>query len=106
MLVRANINLKGAIYKTAIGSIGLSLIVGVLPMFSLVQGLWVGFAVFLYGVLGFLLPQRYLQGISKLRYTVCMLLLLLMIGTFLKMAVRLGFNVKYIVSIPQVSLNI
>lgn len=105
-LITKVINIKPAIWKTLVISIGVSAIVGALPMFSFVQGIWAGFGLFLYVVLGFFLPQKYLKGISIIRYTVCMLLLLLMISVFLKMALRLGFNVKYIVSIPQVSLNI
>jgi hypothetical protein len=30
----------------------------------------------------------------------------MMIGVFLKVTLRLGFNVKYVVSLPQVSFNI
>jgi quinol-cytochrome oxidoreductase complex cytochrome b subunit len=105
-LVRREINTKAAIWKTLVVSLGLAAIVGAFPMFTFIQGIWVAFGVFIYFVLGFLLPQRYLKGISIIRYVVCMSLLLLMIGVFLKIAVRLGFNVKYIVSIPQVSLNI
>lgn len=106
LLVKAQFNLKSTILKVLLCAVGVAAIIGVLPMFKFVQGLWIGFGIFLYVVLGFLLPQHYLKGISKLRYVVCMALLLMMIGVFLKMAVRLGFNVKYIVSIPEVSLNI
>ncbi len=106
LLVKKEFNLKPAILKVLAGAVAIAVILGVLPTFSFVQGAWVGFALFLYLVLGFLLPQKYLKGISKVRYVVCMTLLLIMIGVFLKVAVRLGFNVKYIVSVPAVSLNI
>lgn len=106
LLKKFEFNLKPLIWKILAGSIVLAFIVGVLPNFDFTQGLWIAFAVFLYLVLGVLLPQHYLKTISKIRYTVCMVLLLLMISVFLKMALRLGFNVKYIISIPQVSFNI
>jgi hypothetical protein len=106
LLKKFEFNLKPLIWKILAGSVVLAFIVGVLPNFDFTQGLWIAFAVFLYVVLGVLLPQHYLKTISKIRYTVCMLLLLLMISVFLKMALRLGFNVKYIISIPQVSFNI
>jgi quinol-cytochrome oxidoreductase complex cytochrome b subunit len=105
-LIKADIKLKPAIWKTLGIAVGLALVLGVLPAFSFNQGAWVGFGLFLYVVLGVLLPQKYLKNLSNLRYLVCMFLLLLMMGVFLKMVLRLGFNVKYVVSIPQVSLNI
>lgn len=105
-LIKASIAVKPAIRNALLGSVGLGVIIGVLPMFSFVQGAWIGFGVFLYVVLGVILPQAYLKNLSALRYTVCMLLLLMMVGVFLKVALRLGFNVKYIVSVPQVNFNI
>jgi quinol-cytochrome oxidoreductase complex cytochrome b subunit len=106
LLVKASINLKPAILRTLGISVGVAIICGFLPNFDFIKGAWIGVGIFSYVVLGFLLPQTYLKNISKLRYIVCMSLLLLMIAVFLKVALRLGFNVKYIVSIPQVSLNI
>jgi quinol-cytochrome oxidoreductase complex cytochrome b subunit len=105
-LIKAEFNIKPAVLKMLGVAVAIAFIVGVLPMFSFAQGAWIGFGLFLYVVLGVLLPQKYLKNISNLRYVVCMALLLMMIGVFLKMTVRLGFNVKYIVSVPQVSFNI
>jgi quinol-cytochrome oxidoreductase complex cytochrome b subunit len=105
-LIKFRFNVKSAVVKTLGFAIGLALIVGVLPGSTFAQGAWVGFGVFTYAVLGVILPRTYLEKIDKVRYIVCMALLLMMIGVFLKMAVRLGFNIKYIVSIPQVSFNI
>jgi quinol-cytochrome oxidoreductase complex cytochrome b subunit len=106
LLVKAQFNLKSAITKVLICSIAVSVIFGVMPMFSFAQGAWIGFGLFLYWVLGFLLPQHYLKGLDKVRYFICMALLLMMIGVFLKVAVKMGFNVKYIFSMPEVSLNV
>lgn len=106
LLLKCEINVKSSVKKVLGGVLLLSFIVGVLPGFTFVQGAWVGFGVGLYLIFGVLLPTKYLKGISVIRYVVCMSLLLMMIGVFLKMTLRLGFNVKYIVSIPQVSFNI
>ncbi len=106
LLIKCEINVKSSVKKIFGGAFLLALIVGVLPSFTFVQGAWVGFGVGLYLIMGVILPTHYLKGISKIRYTVCMALLLMMIGVFLKVTLRLGFNIKYIVSIPQVSLNV
>jgi len=105
-LIKAQFAVRSAIIKVFAGSVMVALIVGVLPGFSFIQGFWVAFGLFIYLVGGVILPTSYLKTISNLRYAVCMVLLLLFIGTFLKVALRLGFNVKYVVAIPQVSLNI
>lgn len=106
LIKKTDIQLKPAVLKVLVLSIGLAAIFGMFPQFDFVQGAWIGFGLFLYIVLGVLFPQKYLRTIDKIRYAVCMALLLLMIGVFLKIAMRLGFNVKYIISIPQVSFNI
>ncbi len=106
LLIKTEFNVKATVKKILGGSALLALIIGVLPWSTFIQGAWVGFGVAMYLIMGVVLPQHYLKGISKIRYVVCMSLLLMMIGVFLKVAVRLGFNVKYIVSIPQVSFNI
>lgn len=105
-LVKAQFAVGPSIVKLLGACIMIALIVGVLPKSTFVQGAWVGFGLFLYLVGGLLLPTAYLKNLSNLRYVVCMTLLLLFIGVFLKMSLRLGFNVKYVVHIPQVSLNI
>jgi len=104
-IIRTEFNIKSSILKVIGGAIGLAVIIGVMPMFTLTQGAWIGFAFFIYLVLGLIMPTKYLKNLSPLRYMVCMVLLLLMIGVFLKMSLRLGFNVKYIFSLPQVNLN-
>jgi quinol-cytochrome oxidoreductase complex cytochrome b subunit len=106
LLLKFEFNMKSALIKMLGVALAVTLITGVLPQFTFSQGAWLGFAIFLYVVLGVLLPQKYLKGIDKVRYAVCMVFLLMMIGVFLKMSLRLGFNVKYLVSIPQVSFNI
>lgn len=106
LLIKYEFNVKSVVKKILGGSVLLAFIIGVLPSFTFIQGAWVAFGVSLYLILGVVLPTQYLKGISKIRYIVCMALLLMMIGVFLKVALHLGFNVKYIVSVPQVSFNI
>jgi quinol-cytochrome oxidoreductase complex cytochrome b subunit len=106
LLLKLNVDIKKTVWKIIGASFLLALIIGVLPSFTLIQGLWVGFGVALYSILGVLLPQQYLRGISRVRYIVCMTLLLMMIGVFLKMSLHLGFNIKYVVTLPQVNFNI
>jgi quinol-cytochrome oxidoreductase complex cytochrome b subunit len=106
LILKIEFNVKSAVLKLLGASIAIAFIVGVLPKFTFSQGAWVGFGLFTYSVLGIVLPRTYLKNVDRIRYVVCMALLLMMIGVFLKIAVRLGFNVKYIVSVPQVSFNI
>jgi len=106
LLLKLNVDIRKTTWKIIGASLLLALIIGVLPSFTLIQGLWVGFGVALYSILGVLLPQQYLRGISGIRYVVCMGLLLMMIGVFLKMSLHLGFNIKYVVALPQVNFNI
>jgi quinol-cytochrome oxidoreductase complex cytochrome b subunit len=106
LLLKLNVDVKKTTWKIIGACLLVAFIVGVFPSFTLIQGFWVGFGLGLYAILGVLLPQQYLRGISTLRYVVCMALLLMMIGVFLKMSIHLGFDIKYVVSLPQVNFNI
>ena len=66
------------------------------------------FFLFVVILLGFLLPQRFLRGekLSQIQYITTMVLLLLMLGIVIKMGARLGFNIKYIFSLPLLNFNI
>lgn len=57
-------------------------------------------------LLGFLFPQRHMRHLDWPRYAVTMGLVLLTMGVLLKMGLRLGFDVKYIFSLPQFNFNI
>ncbi|MBI3013330.1 MAG: cytochrome b N-terminal domain-containing protein [Elusimicrobia bacterium] len=70
------------------------------------QIFWVVFAAALYYIMGILVPQRYIRDLSWPRYVISMLFLLMMVGVLLKVGLRLGFNIKYIFSIPQFGFNI
>ena len=78
------------------------------PIFHLgwTQALWISFAAILYYILGILLPQQYIRTISWPRYVIAMLFLLMTIGVLLKVGLRLGFNIKYIFTLPQFNFNI
>ncbi len=80
-----------------------------MPHFGLPQILCVAFFLFVAVVLGFLLPQKYLRtskGLSLVQYVTTMSLLLMMLGVVIKIGARLGFNVKYIFSLPGLNFNI
>ena len=55
---------------------------------------------------GFLFPQRHLKDLDVTRYTTTQALNLMMMAVLLKMGVRLGLDVKYILTLPQFNLNI
>ncbi|MBI3291203.1 MAG: hypothetical protein HYZ73_00080, partial [Elusimicrobia bacterium] len=97
---------KSALWK------GVGIVAGAAVLLKLVaklhvgQMMWLFFFGFAYYVMAFLLPQRYLQELPRRRYVVTMAFLLLMMGVLMKIGVRLGFNVKYIFSLPQFNFNI
>ncbi len=77
-----------------------------IPPFGWEQVGWFAFFGFLYYVFGVLVPRRHLATVDKIRYVTTMVLVLLTLGVLMKMGVRLGFHVKYVLAIPQFNLNI
>ncbi|MEK7745770.1 MAG: cytochrome b N-terminal domain-containing protein, partial [Elusimicrobiota bacterium] len=59
-----------------------------------------------YWVFGFLMPQKHLRELDLTRYLITMSLVLMMMGVLIKIGLRLGFDVKYILALPQFNLNI
>jgi len=55
---------------------------------------------------GFILPQRYIRTLDWPRYLVTMGLVVCTMAILLKMCCRLTFNIKYVLTIPAISLNI
>ncbi len=55
---------------------------------------------------GFVLPQRHIRGLDWPRYLVTMTLVVCTMAILLKMCARLTFNIKYVLTIPAISLNI
>ena len=63
----------------------------------------------LYFGLGLVLPRmifKKFRNVDIIRYTIMMAMLLMMIGVLGKIALRLGFDAKYILSLPQFNFNI
>jgi len=92
--------------KIAMGTLVLLLGLAVITPLTFAQSFWVGASLFVYLVLGVVLPSRYIKTLDFVRYAITMTLLLMMIGVFLKIGLRWGFNVKYIFSLPAFSFNI
>ena len=67
---------------------------------------WLVFFGYVYYVMGVLVPRKHLAGVDKIRYAVSMVLVLMTLGVLMKMGVRLGFHIKYVLTIPAVSFNI
>ncbi len=55
---------------------------------------------------GFVLPQRHIRALDWPRYLVTMVLVISTMSVLLKMCARLTFNIKYILTIPSISMNI
>lgn len=73
---------------------------------SWLQGFWLVFFSFLYFFFGFLLPQKHIRNMDWVRYVVVMVFVVSMMGVLLKMGARLAFNVKYVLTVPNVNFNI
>jgi hypothetical protein len=55
---------------------------------------------------GFVLPQRHIRALDWPGYLVTMGLVVCTMAILLKMCARLTFNIKYVLTIPTISLNI
>lgn len=71
-----------------------------------VQGLFLLFFAGMSFYFGFLLPQRHIRALDWPRYLVTMVLVVCTMGILLKMCARLAFNIKYVITIPAISMNI
>ncbi len=74
--------------------------------FGFTQIFWITLSASLYYIFGFLVPQKYAKNITWPRYIISMVFLLLTIAVMLKIGLRLGFNIKYIFTLPQFNFNI
>lgn len=54
---------------------------------------------------GFVLPQRHIRTLDWPRYLVTMVLVISTMSVLLKMCARLAFNIKYVLTIPSISMN-
>ncbi len=67
-----------------------------------------GFLLFFTGAsfyFGFMLPQRHIRTLDWPRYLVTMVLVISTMSVLLKMCARLAFNIKYVLTIPAISMN-
>lgn len=68
-----------------------------------------GYLLFLVGAsfyYGFVLPQRHIRTLDWPRYLVTMVLVVSTMSVLLKMCANLAFNIKYVLTIPSISMNI
>jgi hypothetical protein len=71
-------------------------------------GVQAGFMLFLVGAsfyYGFVLPQRHIRALDWPRYLVTMVLVTSTMSVLLKMCASLAFNIKYVLTIPAISMN-
>lgn len=54
---------------------------------------------------GFVMPQRHIRTLDWPRYLVTMVLVISTMSVLLKMCARLAFNIKYVLTIPSISMN-
>ncbi len=54
---------------------------------------------------GFVMPQRHIRTLDWPRYLVTMVLVISTMSILLKMCARLAFNIKYVLTIPAISMN-
>lgn len=97
-------------HKTTLAGLGAFLLLAAVACLGFGLG-WArgGFLVF-FGFMsfyfGFVLPQRHIRSLDWARYAVTMTLVLSTMGVLLKMGARLVLDIKYILTLPAVSLNI
>lgn len=108
---RPDFEWKPALMKGLVGVIGLGFLMKILSAVSKkAMGwdavIWMVVISYTYYILGILVPRKWLTKEHPVRYAVTMLLVLMMMGVLLKIGVRLGFQIKYILEIPAVNLNI
>jgi hypothetical protein len=72
-------------------------------------GLQIGYLLFFgsaFFFFGFQMPQAYIRNLDWVRYAITMVFVISTMSVLLKMGARLGFDIKYVLTLPAVSLNI
>ena len=88
---------------------GLALFAGIGMAMGKMGGLQAGYLLVLVGAsfyYGFVMPQKYIRSLDWPRYLVTMILVISTMSVLLKMCARLAFNIKYVLTIPAISMNI
>jgi quinol-cytochrome oxidoreductase complex cytochrome b subunit len=70
------------------------------------KGAWMIVFVWMHMYFAFVLPQRHIRNLDWARYLVTMVLVLSTTAVLLKMCARLAFDIKYVITIPGLSMNI
>jgi hypothetical protein len=70
------------------------------------KGVWLLVFGWFYFYFNLLLPQRHIRELDWARYLVTMFLVVSTVAILLKMGARLAFDIKYILTVPSVNLNI
>jgi len=97
---------KKSLRNGLLSILGLASVIKIVAKIQWEQMVWLVVFSFIYYVMGVLVPRRHLVTQPKVRYAITMVLVLLMLGVLMKMGVRLGFHIKYILTLPQFQLNI
>jgi quinol-cytochrome oxidoreductase complex cytochrome b subunit len=106
LLLKPEFEWKKSIRNGLLSILGLASVIKIVTKIQWEQMLWLVVFSFVYYILGVLVPRRHLVHQPKVRYAVTMVFVLLMLGVLMKMGVRLGFHIKYVLTLPQVQLNI
>jgi len=97
---------KKALQKGLLVILGAAAVIKISAHMAWEQILWLVIFIYVYYILGVLVPRRHLVNQPKVRYAITMVLVLMMLGVLMKMGVRLGFHIKYVLTVPQFQLNI
>ncbi len=88
---------------------GLAALAAVSMLMGKMTGLQAAYLLVLVGAsfyYGFVMPQKYIRSLDWPRYLVTMVLVISTMSVLLKMCARLAFNIKYVLTIPAISMNI
>ena len=105
-LIKKNLSLVKATLGCAVGFSLVALILRYGAHVPLSHGAWIVFFGTFISFFGVLIPQRHIRHLDWARYLVTMILVACTMGLLVKICARLAFNIKYLVTIPSVFLNI
>jgi quinol-cytochrome oxidoreductase complex cytochrome b subunit len=105
-LSAADFDWKKSLRNGFMGMLGIAAVVKICAHLLWDQVGWLFIFGYIYYVFGILVPRKHLDRKDPIRYAVAMVFVLLMLGVLMKIGVRLGFHIKYLLTIPQVSFNI
>src|SRR5882762_8771691 len=98
-LGKSDFEWKKALRNGAVAILGGAGVLKVATHLTWEQICWLIFFGYVYYVMGILVPRKHLANVEKARYVTTMVLVLLTLGLLMKMGVRLGFHIKYVLTI-------